>query len=239
MLLNYLIALKKGPLFTLSSKIILFAAISFGAMTMLVEAASKYDMQQPSQYQRAIETLQSYPVETLTVAAVPFCLGYTCREIKSVQIPNATWEHVTSKLNSVASSAQMERALLSEVLSHIEVLMGRLTNTQYDIGGTFKVDSMPQVYSAQLDCVDEAFNMFMFLHILNNEGKLHWHTIGDIVHRGWLIDFSYPHTALSVVENNSGKEFVIDSWFHDGGRPPEVIPLQLWKKGWIPEDFKQ
>ena len=157
----------------------------------------------------------------------------------SVKIPQAKWEQATSILRATPGSAEMERALLSEVISQIEILMGRLTNTQYDIGGTFKVDSMPQVNSVQLDCVDEAFNMFMFLHLLNNEGKLHWHTIGDIVHRGWLIDFSYPHTALSVIESHSDKRFVIDSWFHDGGRPPEVIPLQLWKEGWVPENFKQ
>ena len=101
----------------------------------------------------------------------------------------------------------------------------------------FKVDAEPQVYSEQLDCVDEAFNMHMYLHLLNNEGKLHWHRIGEIVHRGWLLDLSYPHTALTIIETSNGAQFVVDSWFHDSGRPPEILSLQQWKSGWTPPDF--
>jgi hypothetical protein len=80
--------------------------------------------------------------------------------------------------------------------------------------------------------------MYVCLNLLNIEGKLHWHTISEVVHREWLVDLSYPHSALSIVESKTSDRFVIDSWFHDNGRPAELIPLQVWKASWTPEDFK-
>ena len=202
-----------------------------------VNASDVRSVVQPTQFQKAIEYLHQYPVKSLAIDAVPFCYRYTCREIATINIPKRDWDRATQALVVQPSSAQMERALLSEVISRIEVMVARITATQYDIGGTFKVDAEPQVHSAQLDCVDEAFNMHMYLHLLNNEGKLHWHRIGEVVHRGWLLDLSYPHTALTIVEKSSGAQFVVDSWFHDSGRPPEILSLQQWKSGWTPPDF--
>ena len=192
---------------------------------------------EPTQFQKAVEYLHQYPFEKLKLNAVPFCYRYTCRARETIQIPKMEWERATQALKERSGSAQMERALLSEVISRVELIVARITATQYDIGGTFKVDAEPKVYSAQLDCVDEAFNMHMYLHLLNNENKLHWHRVGELVHRGWLVDLSYPHTALTIIENGSDEQFVVDSWFHDSGRPPEVISLQQWKSGWTPADF--
>ena len=218
------------------SKAVLFAALT--ATTSLVNAELEHAAKQKSPYQKAVETLQHIPVETLSIASFPFCMGYTCREIKWVQVPAAAWQQATQLLSSKPDSAKMERALLTEVVSQVEVLVGRVTNTQYDIGGTFRANTLPRLQSAQLDCIDEAFNMHSFLHLLNNEDKLYWHRVGRLVHRGRLIDFAYPHTALSIIEKQTGKQFVIDSWFHDNGRPPELLAYPQWKAGWTPKNFK-
>ncbi len=197
-----------------------------------------YSKRQMSQFQIAIEALKSLSAEKLTLESVPFCIRYTCREIISVQIPEHEWNAATEILTLKPASAEMERAILSEVMSRVEVLMGRVTNTQYDIGGTFRAKSIKQLDSLQLDCVDEAFNMYVYLSLLNNESKLHWHDVSEIVHRGWLFDLAYPHTALSIVELGTRDRFVIDSWFHDNGRPPEVLSLSVWEAGWTPADFR-
>ena len=127
------------------------------------------------------------------MAAAPFCLGYTCRKIESIAIPQIEWAQATRLLNDKPISAKMERALLAETISHIEVLVGRVTHTQYDIGGTFRAKKLQRVNSVQLDCADEAFNMYVYLNLLNNQEKLYWHRVGAVVHRGWLVDLSYPH----------------------------------------------
>lgn len=204
----------------------------------LVSADIEYANAHKSQYQIAINLLNSVSVDSLDMQSIPFCIRYTCRELISVEIPESQWNKITEVLTKKPRSAGMERAILSEVVSKIEILMGRVTNTQYDLGGTFRAKSIKTVNSTQLDCVDEAFNMNVYLNLLNNQGKLHWHRVSDVVHRGWLLDLSYPHTALSIAELHTGDRFVIDSWFHDNGRPPEVLPLSIWKAGWTPSDFR-
>lgn len=239
MLSNYMIASPKVRLYTLINKFIvhLVIVINAGLWATFVCAENVQGLSQPTQFQKAIEYLHQYPLESLELNAVPFCYHYTCRVIESIQIPAEAWAQATQVLAVPAKSAPLERALLAEAISRIEVLVGRITATQYDVGGTFKVDAKPRVDSAQLDCVDEAFNMHMYLHLLNKDGKLHWHRIGDLVHRGWLLDLDYPHTALAIVQNDTNERFVIDSWFHDNGRPPEVVSLQQWKAGWTPANF--
>lgn len=229
----------KVLLYTLTNRVALLLTLILILFSMSVSARadSTQNVAQSTQFQKAVEYLYQFPFESLSLAAVPFCYRYTCRVRETIQIPEADWAHATRILSVRPESAQMERALLSEVVSRIEIMVARITATQYDIGGTFKVDEKPKVYSAQLDCVDEASNMHMYLHLLNNTNKLHWHRVGELVHRGWLLDFSYPHTALTIIENGSNEQYVIDSWFHDSGRPPEVLSLQQWKSGWTPADF--
>jgi ATP phosphoribosyltransferase regulatory subunit HisZ len=107
----------------------------------------EYANRQMTQFQRAIEALNNISVQTLSLDAAPFCLRYTCREIISVKIPEPEWNDATKVLSEKPNSAQMERAILAEVVSRIEILMGRLTNTQYDIGGTFRAKSLSKLYS--------------------------------------------------------------------------------------------
>ena len=52
--------------------------------------------------------------------------------------------------------------------------------------------------------------------------------------RGGLLS-GYPHTAVLLKDKTSNEEFIIDSWFHDNGKPAEVILLKKWKRGWKPE----
>lgn len=215
--------------------LILVTALFFLMSHVSADSPSSY--QQMSQFQLALQQIHSLPKDSLTLSSIPFCRQYTCNEIINIEISEQDWLQATQLLNEKPYSARMERALLTEVYSRMEVLLGRMARTQYDIGGTFKVEMLPRANSIQLDCIDEAFNMYVFLNLLNNEGKLYWHEVGNIVHRGWLLDLNYPHTALTVIDKNTQEQFVIDAWFHDNGRPPELISLQQWKSGWTPADF--
>lgn len=226
-------------LYILNNKSVAFLIFAVIVIWFSLSVASekKLSVQQESQFQLAIQVLRGISVEELDISSVPFCVDYTCRIIESISIPEEGWQNATEALSVMPDSASMERVLLVEVISRIEILLGRLTHTQYDIGGTFKVKDEPRVNSRQLDCVDEAFNMYVYMNLLNNQGKLHWHRVGDLVHRGWLIDFSYPHTALSIIDKYTDQKYVLDSWFHDNGRPPELLSLNQWKSGWVPEGF--
>ena len=201
---------------------------------MLIDVAYSQDEPQATQYQKAINKFHSLDVSALQLNKIPYCLNHTCREETHISFNSSDWADMTNVLSQDPGSARMERAYLAEIVSRFEVYSSRLANTQYDIGMTFKVQKVPVVNSTQLDCVDEAFNMYVLLNLLKNDGKLRWHSVGKLVHRGWLFDLSYPHTAMSIIEKDSLDVIVIDSWFHDNGRPPELVTYEKWKAGWTP-----
>ncbi len=216
------------------SKSIFFVFVASLLNTIPSSVTYSQDEPQATQYQKAIQKLHRLNVNSLQLKNIPYCLNYTCREETQISIRTSDWEEMTSVLNQDPGSARMERAYLAEIVSRFEVYSGRLANTQYDIAMTFKVNKAPSVHSTQLDCVDEAFNMYVLLNLLHNDGKLRWHSVGKLVHRGWLLDLSYPHTAMSIIEKDSLEVIVIDSWFHDNGRPPELVAYEKWKAGWTP-----
>ena len=230
--------LRKIRLYILINRIstfILFLSLVLSTTIVLAESSPKLHQKTP--FQSAVEAIHNLPTDSLSINAIPYCRRYTCYEVIDIQIAENEWEEATYLLSEKPRTARMERAILTEVFSRIEILLGRITKTQYDIGGTFKVDKLPQANSLQLDCVDEAFNMYVFLNLLKNQGRLYWHDVEGLVHRGWLFDLNYPHTAISMIDKNTHEKFVIDSWFHDNGRPPELISLQEWKSGWTPAGF--
>jgi len=56
--------------------------------------------------------------------------------------------------------------------------------------------------------------------------------------RGFQHGFVAPHHAATVQENASARRFVVDSWFHDNGRLPVVMPVEIWEKGWYPSTIR-
>jgi hypothetical protein len=64
---------------------------------------------------------------------------------------------------------------------------------------------------------------------------MRFHTVEDRATRGYFI-FGYPHTTAVIKEKESGKQYAVDSWFFDNGKPPVIVPLETWKDGWKPKD---
>lgn len=189
-----------------------------------------------SLFKQALRLKQLYPAEQLTIQEFPLCLQYTCNQLQLISIGTEDWRQLVTPLEKVPANAAMERAMLAEVISRIEIYIGRVIGTSYDLGGTFPAKKKgAKVRSLQLDCIDEAFNMYVYMSLLRNDDKLRWHNLGELVHRGWLLDGKYPHTAYTLREKGSSQRYVVDSWFLDAGRPPVVLPVDIWESGWVPE----
>ena len=61
--------------------------------------------------------------------------------------------------------------------------------------------------------------------------------VGFPRHRGWF-SLLAPHNTAVVIEKATGKEFVVDSWFHKNGELPEVVSVDQWLSGYDPDDKK-
>lgn len=160
------------------------------------------------------------------------CHGGGCATEVETGLDDEEWESVREEFNGVADNADAERQRIANAISLLERIIGLRTGTSGDRAGTFGNSAYP----GQMDCNDEATNTTTYLKLMLREGLLRFHHPIDTKTRAFFFN-GWPHTTAVMQENNSGKKFAVDSWFHDNGEPPEIVPLELWQSGWKPEGF--
>lgn len=158
------------------------------------------------------------------------CHGGTCSNIAYASLNEHQWEKIQTILLS-AKNAREERDSIRAAIALLEKLIGQLTNTHND-----KAENLPDKDNNHyMDCIDESTNTSLYLTMMNNAGLLRWHSIEDRQTRGHFIT-GWPHTTAVIRETRSGDRYAVDSWFLDNGKPPFIIPLKKWHKGWRPGD---
>ncbi|ORU90868.1 MAG: hypothetical protein A6F71_07930 [Cycloclasticus sp. symbiont of Poecilosclerida sp. M] len=131
-----------------------------------------------------------------------------------------------------ATTAERERKQIAGAIGQIERYVGPMTKTAYDLPGTFEAPLFD--VQRQMDCVDEAKNTTLYLRILREKGWINFHREGYRVNRGFFFN-GWPHTSAMINNPSTGKDYVVDSWFHKNGEPVEIVPLKLWHAGWWPK----
>lgn len=170
--------------------------------------------------------------ESPTPEAFDYCWDHSCNRVVRLGLDPAAWSEVAAPLKPWPKSKADERKHLRKAVAAFEKRVAPLAGTIHDRGGTMTA------YGAggQLDCVDETANTTALLVMLEAEGLLRWHRPATPAGRGNLLDGLMPHRTASIVESGSGKEFAVDSWFHDNGAEPEVVAMSVWLSGWTPDD---
>ena len=82
----------------------------------------------------------------------------------------------------------------------------------------------------ELDCVDETVNTTKYLNFLQDEGLLKFHRVGQPAYKGFLIDGTYPHNTATIIENETGQAYVVDSYIYANGKEPVIRTLEDWLK---------
>jgi hypothetical protein len=141
-----------------------------------------------------------------------------------VTLSNAQWQGVR-ELFLVNESATQERENIRLAIGLLEDDVGRITGTWRDLAGNTAGAGQP----GQLDCISESKNTDTYLHLLADDGLLKWHRVGPRQVRHPLI-FNTHWTAV-IVAQDDGKQYAVDSWFLDNGRPPNIQPLDDWLSG--------
>lgn len=159
------------------------------------------------------------------------CVGGGCAEIKQVSLNAKEWQKIAAifSVHNKASDARQERMLIASALGEFERIVGKKTNTSQDLAGTF------HFIQGQLDCNDEAINSTTYMRLLRQNGLIKLHEIEDMQIRAFFFS-GWPHTTAVIHEIATGDRYAVDSWFYDNGFPATVVPLKLWKSGYIPQD---
>ncbi len=179
------------------------------------------------------EFLASYGFANPRPESFKLCYAHTCQRIMDVAISKQEWQRVRSVFEPASVDASMERRRIEHAVGLMESIVGDITGTSADIGGSF-----PGTFRAkQMDCVDEAVNTSTYLTLMTDDGLILFHDIEEPDVRGHFI-FGLPHRATVIVDRATGAEYAVDSWFKDNGHPAYVVPLDTWKDFWHPPKTK-
>ncbi|MCB1533110.1 MAG: hypothetical protein KDJ35_09605 [Alphaproteobacteria bacterium] len=172
--------------------------------------------------------MSHYGIKPYTLEQFPHCRGYGCRYVDQVALNKAQWKNVSKPFRPGAKTAEKERTQIAKAIAVFEQEVGRMTGTNEDIYGTFQ-----EMGAHQLDCVDESTNTTIYLDLLARKGLLKFHTLGAPVRRAPI--GRWPHQTATIIDSETQQRFAVDSWFHDNGIKAEIVPLDIWEKGWKPD----
>jgi hypothetical protein len=161
------------------------------------------------------------------------CHRHGCHTISAVSLSPSQWATVRGLFPESAADAASERASIAAAVAYLETVVGEQIGASRDKGGNL---AGFLAGGSQLDCVDESTNTTSYLTLLEQDGLLRWHRVEPRSSRGYFI-FGWPHNTAVISEIDGGARWAVDSWFHDNGVAPEIVPLAQWKDGWSPEGF--
>lgn len=182
--------------------------------------------------QHAHNALTRKNIVVQSTQTFPHCFAYGCENRTDIHFTAADWKPIEQIFRQVSQNPAAEREKIARAIAVFEQKSGIQAGTAADKAGTF---GEMFANANQHDCVDESLNTTIYLQLMDKKGLLRHHAPDSptvrlpLIHSG-----SWPHQTAVLRENESGELFAVDSWFHDNGYPPEIVPLEDWKDGWKP-----
>lgn len=193
-----------------------------GLAAVLLSACAAYQM-------NARLYIEQYGIEDPTPASFKICYSHDCQDLAEVQLSPDQWERVRAVFSTKPADAATEREYISRAIGVLETMVGPLTGTDKDIGGSFP----GMLLENQMDCIDEAVNTLTYLAIMKQDQLISYHDINLPASRGFFLN-GWPHIAAVLVDKHTKEKFVVDSWFLDNGQQAFVLSYKKWKSGWKP-----
>lgn len=166
-----------------------------------------------------------------SLQAFEICQGGGCPHTDVLQLTEAEWDNVARLFSPLPADAEAERAAVAQAIGVLEDLIGTKTGTAADRAGTFGNSE----YQHQQDCNDEAINSTTYLRLLQQAGFLRFHHILDTRTRKFFFT-GWPHTTAVIQQSDNHAEYAVDSWFYDNGHAASIVPMGVWKDGYVPAD---
>ena len=182
---------------------------------------------QSNEEHRVAKLLEADP----TPAKFSVCHGNSCRLRTEVSLSAAEWAQVRALFDPQPVDAGAERHQIARATALLEVFTGRQANTLEDAPG-MGVHWNPD---GQLDCIDEATNSTAYLRMMAADSLIHFHDIGLPANR-FVITAWGPSNTATIKERATGKVYAVDSYFRANGEPADILPIDVWTAGWVPED---
>jgi len=72
-----------------------------------------------------------------------------------------------------------------------------------------------------------------YLTLLERDGLLRYHIVGEILHRANGLGLDAHNTAV-LVARDTAERFAVDPDLVDAGVPPPILPVTVWLGPWPP-----
>ncbi len=182
---------------------------------------------QASEEKRVARLLEADPVP----AKFSVCHGNSCRLRTHVSLSAEDWDRVAALFEPLPADAAAERRRIGLAIGVLETFTGRQAGTLEDAPGM----GVHWDRDAQLDCIDEATNSTAYLRMMAADGLIRFHHIGLPANRFFFAAWGSSNTA-TIKEIASRTTYAVESYFRSNGEPADVLPLETWAAGWVPED---
>ncbi len=177
------------------------------------------------------ELLADFGAQTTAWSEMGVCAGYGCTTYYKLGLDAGEAGRILAAYGSAPASPAEERQAIRRAIAEIELIVGPKTGTAGDEPGAAIINFSRR---GQMDCIDESFNTTTYLRLLEKNGFLRFHQVGEPLRRGYFLD-RWPHNTATIIDRADDQRYVVDSWFHGNGVPPEIVPAEEWLKGWHPE----
>ena len=194
-------------------------------LAVLAGCQTYYSTRPPESY---IASYQDFQPE---INRFQVCHDVDCENMTAVSLDEMGWQQLGKSFSVNANSAVQEREQIKSAIALFEEITGPMAKTDNDQAR----NTSGRWGDRQLDCIAETVNTTTYLLLLRQNGWLKWHDVGLPRHRG-LFSLMAPHNTAVIREKQTGREFVVDSWFHKNGSAPEIVPLEQWLSGYDPDN---
>lgn len=154
-----------------------------------------------------------------------YCHGYGCSQKIRLGLHDSEWNEV-KKIFKNSKNAKDERQKIAKAIARMEKITGQLADTSDDLPKAPIIKKSHQ----ELDCIDETVNTTKYLTFFEQAGLLKFHKVGKPAFKGFFINGIYPHNTATVIEKETGKIFVIDSYIFANGEKPVIRSHEDWMK---------
>lgn len=161
------------------------------------------------------------------------CYNYSCRAQVHTFVTPEEFADITAEFKKPSTTPYEERQRIKRAIAKWETVVGQRTGTWRDKGED-ESEEGDLTANFQLDCMDEAFNTTSYMMMMNEAGMIRFHKILFPHSRGFISALGPPHHSATLQDKQTQRLYVVDSWFYDNGRPPVIMPLEVWEKGWAP-----
>jgi len=175
------------------------------------------------------EAYASVSLSPPTTRLVIVCHDFGCAQRTPVGLTPGDLATLSSLLAPGRASAEAERRAIAAAGAWFDRRVGPAAGTTHRIARANGLGSENKI--GQMDCIDTSRNSTSLLLILEQLHLLKHHKVEGPEARGFLLDGLGPHATAVLTDIHSGKQWAVDSWTHKYGEKPDVIPLDVWKKG--------